>query len=112
MTVLLAVGLVGPLGVTGLALANSIAYCLTAVAGLWWIKNLAQGLGDRATFTPLVRVTTSSLAMGLVALIAVNLSTSVTVAGLLLRLTLAGLLGGATYWFFLVVLVRRRNVSD
>jgi putative peptidoglycan lipid II flippase len=109
LTVLFAVGLVGPLGVTGLALANSLAYSLTALGGLWWIKNLADGLGDRATFKPLLRVCVSSLVMGLVVLVAVNLSASITPVGLFLRLLSAGLLGGATYWFCLVVLAQPKT---
>ena len=112
LTILFAVGLVGPLGVTGLALANSVAYSLTAVGGLWWIKSLAGGLGDKATFKPLVRVGLSSLAMGVVVLVAVNLSASVTVAGLFFRLASAGVLGAATYWLCLVAVARpRRKVS-
>jgi len=109
LTVLFAVGLVGPLGVTGLALANSFAYSLTALGGLWWIKNLADGLGEKATFKPLVRVGVASLIMGVVALVAVNLSASVTPVGLVLRLLAAGLLGGATYWFCLVFLARPKK---
>lgn len=108
LTVLLAIGLVGPLGVTGLALANSIAYSVTAIGGLIWIKTLAKRLGAKGTFTPLVRVTVSSLVMSVVVLVAINLSTSVTVMGLLLRLGLAAILGGATYWVLLVAIVRRQ----
>ena len=109
LTVLLAVSLVGPLGVTGLALANSIAYSLTALGGLVWIKNLAGGIGDKSTFTPLIRVTLSSLAMGVVALIGVNLSASVTVTGLLGRLSVAAVLAGATYSVLLVATSRPRR---
>jgi len=52
------------------------------------------------------RVLGSSLAMGLVAIVAVNLSTSTSTGGLLFRLGIAGLGASVTYGLFLA-LIRR-----
>jgi putative peptidoglycan lipid II flippase len=98
LTVLVALGLVGPLGVTGLALANSLAYSLTAILGLLWIKALAKGIAEPDTFGQLWRVLISTVAIGVVVLVVVNLSASVSVAGLILRLGGAGLVGAVTWW--------------
>jgi putative peptidoglycan lipid II flippase len=98
LTVLVALGLVGPLGVTGLALANSLAYSLTAILGLLWIKALAKGIAEPDTFGHLWRVLISTVAMGVVVLVVVNLSASVSVAGLVLRLGGAGLIGAVAWW--------------
>jgi len=106
LTIALAIALVGPLHVTGLALANSIAYSVTAVVGYVWLRKDLGPLMGPGTTRAVTRVLGSSLAMGLVAIVAVNLSTSTSTGGLLFRLGIAGLGASVTYGLFLA-LIRR-----
>jgi len=104
LTIALAIALVGPLHVTGLALANSIAYSATAVVGFVWLRKDLGALMGPGTARAVTRVLGASLAMGLVAIVAVNLSTSTTTGGLLFRLGSAGIGAGVTYGLFLALI--------
>lgn len=97
INVVAGISLVGPLGVRGLALSVSIAYSITAVIALWVIRHRVGGLGGDALTRPLRRVVLASLVMGIVTVVAVNVSSAPAGIGLLARVALAILLGAAAY---------------
>jgi putative peptidoglycan lipid II flippase len=76
LNVVLAVVLVHPLGVRGLALSLSIAYTVGALIGLVLLRRWFGPLGTPETWDPLKRVAIASLAMGVVVLVVSNLSGS------------------------------------
>ena len=106
LTIVLAVLLVDHLGVTGLALANSIAYCAAALIGLLWLRSSTGRLGDTGTFRPLLRVSIASFAMGIVAIVGINVSASTSTGGLVVRLMVCGLGALAAYGLAVVVLAQ------
>lgn len=93
----LAIVLVGPLGVPGLALAVSVGYSAAAVAGLLLLERRIGRLGLPGTYRPLGRVVAASLAMGLVVAVVSNLSSAMSGPALVARVLGSVLLGGATY---------------
>jgi putative peptidoglycan lipid II flippase len=74
INVALALVLVHPLGVRGLALSLSVAYTVAALAGLLVLRTWLGHLGDARTWAPLRRVGLASLAMGVAVLVVSNLS--------------------------------------
>ena len=97
VNIVLAIALVHPLGVRGLALSLSVAYSVAAVAGVLVLRNWLGHLGDDRTWVPLRRVALASLVMGIVVLIASNLSGSLSEPALLLRVLGSVVVGGAVY---------------
>lgn len=97
-TIALALAFVRPLGVAGLALANSIAYTAVGVIALGWLWLNLGGLATPGTRRAIVRASVASLAMGVVAIVAVNVSTTTTTTGLLARIGGATLAGAVAYW--------------
>ncbi len=109
LNVVLAVALVGPLGVRGLALSLSIAYTVAAVLALAVFRQWFGRLADRETWAPLGRVIAATVPMAVVVLVVSNLSGSTSVAGLLARVTAAVLAGGLTFGAVVVWLGRRHD---
>ena len=65
LNVALAVALVGPLGVQGLALAHALAYTVAAGAALWVLRQRIGGLGGWLTGRSLATTATAAVAMGI-----------------------------------------------
>jgi putative peptidoglycan lipid II flippase len=103
LNVVLALALVHPLGVRGLALSLSIAYTVAAFLALAVFHQWFGRLAAPETWSPLWRVVVASIPMALVVLLVSNLSGSTSTAGLFARVigaTIAGALtfGGAVIW--------------
>ena len=99
----LAIVLVRPLGVRGLALSLSISYTVAAVLALVVLRQWFGRLADPETWSPLRRVVLASIPMGIVVLLVSNVSASTTTLALLLRVggaVVAGVLtfGAAVTW--------------
>ena len=96
INIALALALVHPMGVRGLALALSVAYSVSAVAGIVVLRRWIGPLGSARTWAPLRLVCISTLAMGLVVLLVSNVSGSNSDAALALRVigAAAGRRGG------------------
>jgi len=109
LNIVLAVALVGPLGVRGLALSLSIAYTVAAVLALAVFRQWFGRLADRETWAPLGRVIAASVPMAVVVLVVSNLSGSTSVAGLLARVVGAVLAGGLTFGAVVIWLGRRHD---
>ena len=97
INVLLAVALVGPLGVRGLALSVSIAYTVAALLALSAVRTRVGGLGGDDLTVPLRRVVIASGVMAVVTVLAVNVSGASSGVALLGRVVLAVVVGGASY---------------
>ncbi|HVB90817.1 MAG TPA: murein biosynthesis integral membrane protein MurJ [Acidimicrobiales bacterium] len=109
LNIALAVVLVGPLGVRGLALSLSVAYSAAALAGLALLRRWFGHLGPAATWIPLRRVAVASLPMGMVVLVVSNLSGATGDVGLLARVTASVVTGLATYVGLIIWLGRRHD---
>ena len=109
LNIVLAVALVHPLGVRGLALSLSIAYSVAAVLALIVFRQWFGRLAERETWAPLWRVVAASVPMATVVLVVSNLSASTSVAGLLARVVGAVVAGGLTFGAVVVWLGRRHD---
>jgi putative peptidoglycan lipid II flippase len=109
LNIVLALALVHPLGVRGLALSLSIAYSVAALAALAVFHQWFGRLADRETWAPLGRVLIATVPMGIVVLVVSNLSGSTSVVGLLVRVTAAVVAGGLTFGAVVVWLGRRHD---
>ncbi len=107
INVALAVALVGPLGVRGLALSLSVAYTASALAAMAVVHRRVGGLRPAELGAPLRRVLAASAAMGIAAVFAVNLSGSESDLGLVLRIVLAVVVGVAVFLGAVVLLGAR-----
>ena len=114
INIVLAVALVGPLGVRGLALAMSVAYTVAALISLSVVSNREGGLGGGELRTPLTRVLVSTAAMAVVTLFAVNVSAATSGVALLGRVVLAVVAGVAAFVGTTALMGAReaRRVSD
>ncbi len=97
LNIVLALALVHPLGVRGLALSLSIAYTVAALLALGVFHQWFGRLAPAETWAPLWRVIIASVPMAVVVLIVSNLSASTSVAALLARVGGAVIAGGATF---------------
>ncbi|MFZ0251927.1 MAG: murein biosynthesis integral membrane protein MurJ, partial [Acidimicrobiales bacterium] len=97
LNVVLALVLVHPLGVRGLALSLSIAYTVAALLALAVFHQWFGRLADRASWTPLFRVLIACVPMGVVVLVVSNLSASTSIAGLVARVVGSVVAGGLTF---------------
>jgi peptidoglycan biosynthesis protein MviN/MurJ (putative lipid II flippase) len=97
LNVVFALALVHAMGVRGLALSLSIAYTIGAIVGLGVLRRWLGTLGGRRMWAPLRRVVAASAVMGVVVLIVSNLSGSTSTVGLLVRVVVSVLAGGAVY---------------
>ena len=109
LNIVLAVALVHPLGVRGLALSLSIAYTIAAVLALAVFRQWFGRLAERETWAPLARVVVATIPMAVVVLVVSNLSGSTSVAGLTARLVGAVVAGGLTFGAVVVWLGRRHD---
>jgi len=109
LNIVLALALVHPLGVRGLALSLSIAYTVAALLALAVFRQWFGHLADRETWAPLWRVAAASVPMGVVVLVVSNLSGSTSTVGLLARVVGAVVAGGLTFWAAVIWLGRRHN---
>ncbi len=109
LNVALAVLLVHPLGVRGLALSLSIAYSVAAVVGIVVLRRWLGPLGTRRLWSPLRRVAIASVVMGVAVLVVSNLSGATHGVGLLLRVVGAVIIGAAVYVGMTALLARRSS---
>ena len=109
LNIVLAVLLVHPLGVRGLALAFSIAYTVAALLALAVFHQWFGRLAEPESWTPRIRVAVACVPMAVVVLLVSNLSGSTTVAGLLARLVSATVAGAATFGAVVIWLGRRHD---
>ena len=109
LNVILAIALVHPLGVRGLALALSIAYTVAAVVGVVVLRRWLGNLGGSQTWAPLRPVIGATLVMGAVVLVISNLSGATHGVGLLVRVLGAVVAGGLVYLSVAHVLGGRRR---
>jgi putative peptidoglycan lipid II flippase len=111
INIALAVVLVHPLGVRGLALSLSVAYTVGALLGLALLRRWFGRLGSAATWAPLRRVGLATLAMGAVVLVVSNLSGDTKGTGLLVRVVGSVAAGLLAYAAVAVLLGRRRQAA-
>jgi hypothetical protein len=109
LNIVLALLLVHPLGVRGLALSLSIAYTVAALLAFAVFHSWFGRLAERETWAPLVRVIVASVPMGIVVLVVSNLSASTTVVGLLARVVGSVVAGGLTFGAVVIWLGRRHD---
>jgi putative peptidoglycan lipid II flippase len=109
LNIVLAVALVHPLGVRGLALSLSIAYSVAALLALAVFHQWFGRLAPAETWSPLLRVVIATVPMAAVVLVVSNLSGSTSVAGLLARVVGSVVAGGATFAAVVIWLGRRHE---
>ncbi len=107
VNVTLAVALVHPLGVRGLALSLSVAYTVGALCGLVVLRQWLGGLGPHRAYAPLRRVLVASALMGVVVVVVSNLSGAQSGLGLFVRVIGSAALGVAVYFATAAVLANR-----
>jgi len=107
INVVLAVVLVHPLGVRGLALSLSVAYTVGAIIGVTLLRRWFGRLGTPETWDPLRRVAVASLAMGVTVLVVSNLSGSMQGLFLFARVVGAIIAGVVVYAGVAILLGRR-----
>jgi hypothetical protein len=97
LNIVMALALVGPLGVRGLALSLSIAYTAAALLALAVVRNRVGGLGGPDLTTPLKRVLGASGVMALATVLALSVSGATSGFALLARVVLAVVVGVVAY---------------
>jgi putative peptidoglycan lipid II flippase len=107
LNIVLALLLVGPLGVRGLALSLSIAYSVAALLALALFRQWFGRLADPSSWAPLRRVCVACLPMAVVVLVVSNLSGSTSAAGLCARVIGAVVAGGLAFGAAIVWMGRR-----
>ena len=107
LTIVVAVALVKPLGLAGLALAVAIAYSISAILGLTLLHNWFGKLGNPGCYAPLARVVISSVVMGLVVVVVSNLSSSQSFIALFSRVIGSVVVGGVAYLGCISFLAKR-----
>ncbi len=112
INVALAVVLVHPLGVRGLALSLSVAYTVGALIGLALLRHWFGRLGTPETWDPLRRVVVASLAMGVTVLVVSNLSGSNQGFILFARVVGSVVAGIVVYAGVAILLGRRAEARD
>jgi putative peptidoglycan lipid II flippase len=109
LNIVLALVLVHPLGVRGLALSLSIAYTAAAVLALAVFRQWFGRLAEPETWAPLWRVAVACVPMAVVVLVVSNLSGSTSITGLLARVVGAVVAGGLTFGAVVIWLGRRHD---
>ncbi|HTU39867.1 MAG TPA: lipid II flippase MurJ, partial [Acidimicrobiales bacterium] len=109
LNVVLALALVHPLGVRGLALSLSIAYTVAALLALAVFHQWFGRLAERTAWAPLWRVVIATIPMAVVVLVVSNLSGSTSFGGLVARVLGAVVAGGLTFGAVVVLLGRRHD---
>jgi putative peptidoglycan lipid II flippase len=110
INIVLALALVGPLGVRGLALSLSIAYTIAAVLAFGVFRRWFGTIGSPELWAPLGRVVIASVPMAVVVLVVSNVSGSTSVPGLLGRVVAAGVCGVVTFGAVVIWLGRRDEI--
>jgi putative peptidoglycan lipid II flippase len=93
INIVLAVALVGSLGVRGLALSMSVAYSVAALLALSVVTKKEGGLAGHDLGTPLTRVLVATAVMAVATVFAVNVSAATSGILLLARVLLAVVVG-------------------
>jgi putative peptidoglycan lipid II flippase len=109
INIVAAVILVGPLGLRGIALSISIAYTVSAVVALVYVRSRVHGLDADVILRPLLHVGLSTAALVVGAALGSNVSASESTPGLLLRVVVGALAGGAAFIVTAGVLGGRRH---
>jgi putative peptidoglycan lipid II flippase len=109
LNIALALALVHPLGVRGLALSLSIAYTVAALLALAVFHQWFGRLAPAATWAPLTRVIIATIPMAFVVLLVSNLSGSTSTAALFARVVGATVAGGITFGATVIWLGRRNE---
>jgi putative peptidoglycan lipid II flippase len=112
LNITLALALVHPLGVRGLALSLSIAYTVAAFCALAVFHQWFGRLAPRESWRPLVRVSIASVPMAIVVLFISNLSGSTTIPGLVARLLGAVVAGVITFGAVVIWLGQRDDARN
>ncbi|MEI8050153.1 MAG: murein biosynthesis integral membrane protein MurJ [Actinomycetes bacterium] len=110
INVVLAVILVGPLGLAGVALSVSIAYSIGAVGGLLLLHHWLGRLGTPGCYQPLGRVLIASGVMGAVILVVSNLSGAESGPALLGRVV-GSIIAGALAYLAVISLLGRHQAG-
>jgi putative peptidoglycan lipid II flippase len=111
INIVLAIILVHPLGVRGLALSLSIAYSAGALLGLALLRQWFGQLGTAAVWAPLRRVAYATIAMAIVVLVVSNLTNANHGNALLVRVVGSVVAGGLAYAVVAVVAGRRQALA-
>jgi putative peptidoglycan lipid II flippase len=109
LNIVLALVLVHPLGVRGLALSLSIAYTVAALLALATFRRWFGRLAESEAWSPLLRVLLATVPMGAIVLVVSNLSASTSVGGLLARLVASVVAGALTFGVVVIALGRRHD---
>ena len=114
INVVLALALIGPLGVRGLALSLSIAYSVAALIAMSVVRGRVGGLGGPDLTTPVKRVLAATGVMAVVSVVALNVSGASSGLGLLARVTFAVVTGAFAYGGTAALLATRqaRRATD
>ena len=97
INIVLAILLVGPLGVRGLALSVSVAYSVAALVAMSVVRKRVGGLGGPDLTTPVRRVVGASAVMALTTVLALSVSGATSGTALLARVVFAVVVGVITY---------------
>jgi putative peptidoglycan lipid II flippase len=97
LNIVVALALVGPFGVRGLALSLSIAYSAAALLALAVVRNRVGGLGGPDLSTPVKRVLGASGVMAVATVLALSVSGATSGFALLARVVFAVVVGVAAY---------------
>jgi putative peptidoglycan lipid II flippase len=97
INIVLAILLVGPLGVRGLALSVSVAYSVAALVAMSVVRKRVGGLGGPDLTTPVRRVVGASAMMALTTILALSVSGATSGSALLGRVVFAVVVGVITY---------------
>jgi putative peptidoglycan lipid II flippase len=97
VNVILALALVGPMGVRGLALSLSVAYSVGALCGLVVLRRWLGTIGEPGAWAPLRRDAIATVVMGAVVLVVSNLSSAVQGFALLVRMVVSVVVGAVVY---------------
>jgi putative peptidoglycan lipid II flippase len=111
LNIVLALALVHPLGVRGLALSLSISYTVAALLALAVFHQWFGRLAPAATWAPLTRVVIATVPMAFVVLLVSNLSGSTSTAALFVRVVGATVAGGITFAAAVIWLGRRSEAA-
>jgi putative peptidoglycan lipid II flippase len=109
INIVLAVVLVHPMGVRGLAVSLAVAYTLAAVAGVAVLRGWLGNLGGARTWSPLRGSALSTVVMGAVVLVVSNLSGASRGFGLLVRVLASVAVGVAAYLGTAMVMAGRER---
>ena len=97
LNIVVALALVGPFGVRGLALSLSIAYSMAALLALAVVRNRVGGLGGPDLSTPVKRILGASGVMAVATVLALSVSGATSGFALLARVVFAVVVGVAAY---------------